>query len=321
MVAIKDFLVRHLDALPISEYHRSYLRRMLPAIDYYLDIYRHCLGLCARGLSKPLSEASLVDYGGGHGLLSLLAKQLGWGRVLYVDVNPQATDTARVLHQALGVGADSYLTADSKDLRSYCQQERFFPDAVLGMDVIEHVYRLDPFVDDLAALGHPALLFTTASNPCNPFVCHRLRRYMRGDETGTTEQPNYYTLRRRHIAQLCPDFDEDSLHTWAAATRGLTFGDVDAALRLGHLPVPDDPFNTCDPRTGSWTERILPLDAYRQIFDAHHYSLSVSNGWYNTHSHLPKRYVARLLNRFDTICLAPFIILSAHSLPLHHLCS
>ena len=80
-------------SLPISDYSRRYILRMLPVLDYYLDIYHRCLKQMIRALRKEPSDITMVDYGGGHGFLSLTAKELGIGRVIYIDINPQAVET------------------------------------------------------------------------------------------------------------------------------------------------------------------------------------------------------------------------------------
>ena len=49
--------------LPISDYSRQYILRMLPDMDYYLDIYRRSLEQMVRTVGKPPSAITMVDYG------------------------------------------------------------------------------------------------------------------------------------------------------------------------------------------------------------------------------------------------------------------
>ena len=100
---------------------------------------------------------------------------------------------------------------------------------------------------------------------------------------------------------------------WAIATRGYTYADIDSAL-LSPLDDIQPPYpypNTCDPATGSWTERILTLEKYQEIATPRHVTLL--NGFYNCHKKGLKGLAARLLNRLlrlpKTRWLAPFIIL------------
>src|SRR5574344_2968296 len=137
------------DALPISDYNLRYIRRLLPALDYYLDIYSRGLKMMLSRVSKPPQELTLVDYGGGHGFLSLLAKQQGFRQVVYTDYNPDAVATIQTITDHLGFGPDVMLCGDIEVLRQWCERENEVPDIVMGMDVIEHIYCLDDFFSNL----------------------------------------------------------------------------------------------------------------------------------------------------------------------------
>ena len=311
---IIDTLKKLFPVLSLEQTSRRYLERMMPSIDYYFDIYSHCLDIAANAIQIPIEKATLIDYGGGHGLLGIIAKKLGWHEVVYIDINPTSAHTVRTLSETLGHGPDTILTGDSVLLREWLRANHRQPHALLGMDVIEHIYRLDTFFNDIIAdTSQPLfLLFTTASNPFNAHICSRLRRIMQSDETGTTEQPNYYTLRHDFIARQRPELTPDQLHRWVVNTRGLIFDDIQEYLDKDEMPTPTDPFNTCDPRTGNWTERILPIKRYQELLDTHKYQLSVENGWYNTRHNIPKKTCAQLLNIVNSPRLAPFLILKAN---------
>ena len=312
--------LRHIDyaALPISDYSRRYLLRMLPVLDYYLDIYRRTLERAFRLTAKPLQELTLVDYGGGHGILSLCAKEAGVGRVIYVDYNPQAAETVQALSRRVGFGPDKVLTGDGAALLDGCRREGVVPDLLLGMDVIEHIYRLEDFFAQLYAVNpRLSMIFTTGSTPYNPWVRRRLHRVMAADEQGRDGQAGFLAQRREYLRQHCPQLDAAALDRWAVLTRGLTYADALQAVNDNLPPSPlgvDDPYNTCDPATGSWTERILPLAAYRRLLETYHARLEVSNGYYNTFRAVGKRLPSELLNgllatggfRF----LAPFLFLT-----------
>lgn len=312
------------DALDISDYSRRYILRLLPSLDYYLDIYRHALDRLtaahpAKGGSTAapdLAALTLVDYGGGHGFFSMAAKARGIGRVIYVDNNPLAVSAAQTVAAAAGTGADLFLCGDAATLDRWCRDNDTRPDLLAGMDVIEHIYRLEPFFDTLHALN-PRLhmLFTTGSNPGNPWIRRRLHRIMRMDECGTATQKGFLQLRRDHIAARRPDLGDDTLDSLAAATRGLSFVDIDTlippppAAIPSVLPAPPAGPDTCDPASGSWTERLLPLDDYKRMNPG----LSTSNGFYNTHRPGLKGLASQLLNPLlglpCTRWFAPFIFL------------
>lgn len=298
--------------MDISEYSRTYILRMMPSIDYYLQIYECCIRKVLCEISKPASEMVVVDYGGGHGFMSCLLKKMGFGKVIYIDFNPLAISTVKAVSATLGYGPDEVLEGGSDVLRAWCANNGVVPQVLFGMDVIEHVYRLDDLFSDLVSINPKMrMVFTTGSTPYNPIVSRRLRRVMISDELGKN---GFLDQRRAHIAQHFPNMDEAMLNHWASRTRGLTFSDTLSAVENGWADLPSDPYNTCDPATGSWTERILPIKEYQRLVEACGLQVSVDSGFYNTHRSGIKKILSVLLNIL-LYCncfrmFAPFIILS-----------
>lgn len=307
--------LRHINyhALDISDYSRNYILQLLPSLDYYLDICQHTLSLL------PPTTHTLVDYGGGHGFLSLLAKQHGIPEVIYIDHNPQAAETVNALSARLGFGPDTVITGDQAQLKEWCDRRGIVPDALIGIDVIEHIYRLEPFFDTLYSLNpHMDMVFSTASTPYNPRIRQRLESIMLTDEYGDKDRKGFSQLRREYIASRRQDLTDKQLDQWASATRGLTYTDISTILQQSpDTALPDISWqppahpNTCDPATGNWTERILLLEDYQRI--AHPRHITITKGFYNSHHHGLKGLTTRLLNLLlhlpGTLRLAPFIIL------------
>ena len=165
------------------------------------------------------------------------------------------------------------------------------------------------------------LLFTTASTPFNPYVQQRLHKMMIGCESGSLESPNYYTLREQFITKLCPAFSPKEVETWARQTRGLTYPDIQKAIEKKSLPSPEDPYNTCDPATGNWAERILPIQTYEDLLAPYQFKLKVEKGFYNADRNNPVlslicKGINALIRNSGSFgfLLAPFIILSCLSL-------
>ncbi|MDR1880135.1 MAG: SAM-dependent methyltransferase [Tannerellaceae bacterium] len=272
------------DSLPISAYNKRYIRSMRPAFAYYLEIYAACLrrGLSATG--QPPASLVMVDYGGGSGFLSMLAKEVGIGRVIYVDLNPLSVEAVTVLKQHTGCGPDDILSGDTAVLAAWCAARQVKPQLLVATDLIEHVYDLKPFFAALAGINERlSMIFTTASTPYNPWVKRRLRRFMKECESGGQASPGYYAKREQFIRTCRPSFSDEMVERWSRNTRGLTYPDIEEAIGENRLPVPGDAFNTCDPATGNWAERILPIDAYRTLLAASRFSLAVGKGHYNTH--------------------------------------
>jgi len=195
------------DELPISDYNKQYIRILKPAINFYLHIYSYCIDKGLQGLKISYSDITLVDFGGGSGFLSIFAKKLGIGKVIYVDLNPLSVQTIELLKAKTGVGPDIILHGSSDTLAKWCLEKNISPDLLIATDLIEHVYDLEIFFNELTGIGNSMrMIFTTASTPYNPYVKRRLHRMMRGCESGSLMTPNYYTRRltyiRKHFAGL-----------------------------------------------------------------------------------------------------------------------
>ena len=148
---------------------------------------------------------------------------------------------------------------------------------LIATDLIEHVYDLSTFFANLIAIDNKMqMLFTTASTPFNPYVKRRLHRLM------TTWEKEYYALRLHYIQLHFPALSPAEAKEAARKTRGLTFPHIHKAVKTGSYLLLKDAFNTCDPRNGNWTERILPIETYRSLAKPFGYQVRIGKGFYNT---------------------------------------
>ena len=305
------------DKLPISDYNKQYISRLKPALMYYLKIYSCCLAKGLQNSVLSLSEITMVDFGGGSGFLSIYAKKLGIGNVIYVDLNPLSVETVTLLKKETGFGPDVILHGSSDILATWCSKKSVLPDFLVSTDLIEHVYSLNTLFSELIGVNNQMrMIFTTASTPYNPYVRRRLQRMMRACEYGSLETPNYYTKRKDYIRQQFVSLSEQEVDDWALKTRGLIYADIDLAVKERQDPVPLDAYNTCDPETGNWAERILPIRSYRNMLLKHAYTVSVYKGFYNINRLKKwKSLIFRFLNLIIRISgrigllVSPFIIL------------
>lgn len=313
-----------LASLPISDYNRRYLERLLPVVDYYLDIYTQGLQQLLKTTGKDARDVTMVDYGGGHGILSLLAVEMGIGRVLYIDINPDSAHTFELLAPKVTLNTSNItiLCGDTLDLRNYCYSHNILPDFTMGMDVIEHIYCLADFFSEIISVNpRQHMLFTTASNPFNRRIVRRLHKEMTLDEFGDPNRHDPYSrkgflnVRREYIAEHFPDLSSDQLDYWAKNTRGLCFEDILRAVESESPILLLDPYNTCNPATRSWTERILPISDYENLLRSYGYTLQVVNGFYNSRNRGIKGLVQRRYNRKLMLnksrSQAPFLFLYA----------
>ena len=98
---------------------------------------------------------------------------------------------------------------------------------------------------------------------------------------------------------------------------GLTYPDIQKAIEKKSLPSPEDPYNTCDPATGNWAERILPIQTYEDLLAPYQFKLKVEKGFYNADRNNPVlslicKGINALIRNSGSFgfLLAPFIILS-----------
>lgn len=265
------------ERLPISKYNKCYIARLKPVLSYYMKIYADCLLKGLESVGSAPKDITFIDYGGGSGFLSMLAKQAGIGRVIYIDLNPDSVDTIRVLKALAGTGPDIILHGDSDTLADWCSANKVKPQLLIATDLIEHVYDLSAFFANLAAIDNKMqMLFTTASTPFNPYVKRKLHRLM------TTWEKEYYALRLHYIHLHFPALSPAEAKEAARKTRGLTFPHIRKAVENGSYPLLKDAFNTCDPRNGNWTERILPIETYRSLAKPFGYQVQIGKGFYNT---------------------------------------
>ncbi len=79
--------------------------------------------LCMEWLEQHAPETlSVLDYGCGSGILAMVAKKLGAARVIGVDIDPQAIESARYNSQRNQCDIDYYLP---EEFGTIAQQERF----------------------------------------------------------------------------------------------------------------------------------------------------------------------------------------------------
>ncbi|MBC7866051.1 MAG: hypothetical protein H7X88_00830, partial [Gloeobacteraceae cyanobacterium ES-bin-316] len=201
--------------------------------------------------------------------------------------------------------------------------------AVIGTDVIEHIYSLDHFFAFIAEINTEMLtVFTTASNPHNFIKNRKLKKLQLQDElqggdpsdsvlAGAEKNEAFIVLRRKIIEDNFPSFNHDEVIQLSQVTRGLNKPSILKAVNLllttGKMPEPDiHVTNTCNPLTGSWTERILPIKKYQEIYSSNGFYLQVHNGFYNNHAAGLKKYLNIILNIIVKIAgkyAAPFISL------------
>jgi 2-polyprenyl-3-methyl-5-hydroxy-6-metoxy-1,4-benzoquinol methylase len=311
-------------------YAQQYLKDLLQHTIHYLNLYALVLDKAFEASNKKIEEASLLDFGCGNGLLALYAKYCGVKQVFASDMSEPFLLAAKQLGHQLQVEIDGWILGDEKLLLQNFTDKQL--DIVVGTDVIEHVYSLDSLFKTIKQLNKEMVtVFTTASVAENPFKSRQLKKLMLKDElVGSNELHSAYsnefaglpflTIRKKLIAVKYPSLKEEEVNELAFASRGLIeydiYKDVEEYLATNKLPLPiKHPTNTCDPITGSWTERLLTLKEYKQLYKRYQFSLQVETGFYNAFEKNMKSMLSSILNkvisffREKAVTISPFIFL------------
>ena len=263
-------------ALEISDYSKKYLRGTLVNGVSKLNLYAFLilLSLRASARNEDRHVSGILDYGGGNGLLSLLAREAGFPLVVYSDIDAGSSRDAQRIAAALDLQADHYVVGDLPETVEYLRTNDLNCQAMCSYDVIEHVYDIDAFLRNVAniANGPLSVVMGSGANGANP----RIRRKLMADQRQVEHEDRspewghkqrdtttaYARIREQLIQGVAPELGSDRLSMLVARTRGMDQRDIEAAatrfIQSGLLPpVPDHPTNTCDPMTGNWAEHLM----------------------------------------------------------------
>ena len=322
-----------IESLPIAPYCKSYLQYIIRHKKYYCRIYVHILSLALQHSAKKKEDACLLDYGAGNGLLGIFAKYAGFYNVYLNDFTPDFLIAAKELAAALKMPIDGFIDGDIADVQRYFSSSK--PDVVVGSDVIEHIYDLQNFFTGIQQINPRIVtIFTTASNPSNPVKVWQLKNIQIKDELyggsptadllyGEMQEPSFLSVRKKIIRDYAAGaLDETAMDKLATSTRGLVKAAIENAVdKYIHekiLPVPlNHPTTTCDPFTGSWSEKLLTLKQYENIYSGAGFDVSCYSGFYNQYESSLKSRLMFLLNKLITFTghhLAPFISLVGKAL-------
>jgi 2-polyprenyl-3-methyl-5-hydroxy-6-metoxy-1,4-benzoquinol methylase len=322
----------NLNNLIMSDYNKQYFGSKLANLTTSLQLYSYILAWTLSGINKPLKQFIFVDYGGGSGMLSLLAKELGIGTVIYNDIYDVSCNDAKTTAKALGLEADYYVCGDIDETISFLREHKLNCDAIASYDVLEHVYDIESFLDKLPGLseGHLKIIMASGANMLNKFYTMRVMKKQREaehcdrkTEYGHKERDTsraYLTIRKEIIREHAASLSETETERLAIATRGMMKPDiiksVDGYIKTKCLPRPlEHPTNTCDPYTGNWAEHLMDPYRLRNILSQKGFDARIINGYYGCRDNPLYRYAGRFLNLFIStmrkqgIFLSPFFIL------------
>ena len=301
-----------IDAISSDLLVKNYLQKVLEQQDYYLKIYSWVLEKALQQTTKLIHQISFLDYGCGNGLFAIYAKHCGFKKVYGCDFNSNFVDASRGLASTMNIVVDDWFVCDEETLFTKCNSLNL--DIVAGTDVIEHIYNLNTFFTNIHSLNTKMITaFTTASVFENYFKRNSLYKLMYQDEyigsnaleaTSKDEFAGmpYLEIRKKIIANTFPQLEQTLILSLAIATRGFRKNDIVAYVNQYLLdgiikPVQHNKYNTCDPITGNFTERMMRTNEYKQLYSQFNFELNLSSGFYAADGKGLKFFLQTFLNK------------------------
>lgn len=299
-------------------YRNNYYRKDLTAMAGILKLYSYHIIWAINMCKKPVKEITLVDYGGGLGLMSLLAKTMGIGTVIYCDIDPKFVEAAHGIATVTGNIADKYIIGDVDALVEVMKKDKI--DCLVSYDVLEHIYDLDEHINILCNSScSPRVLFmSSGANMFRPVYVRSVLHTQRN-----LELQNFG--KRLTIIKNCgPSLSKDEIVKIGKKTRMLKSNQiqevVDKYIRTKKIEIPRllganayDPYrsNTVDPETGWWAEHLFNPFYLAHVLRKQGYKSKILPGFHGGR----KRYILNVFIRIACTVLAlpiaPFYTVSA----------
>lgn len=302
LVLEKKLLNLNYQSLPLSDYGKRYYAYDLRKLTYMLQSYVFMILWAQYKSKKKFSELTLLDHGGGIGMLSLLAKLAGIKTVIHQDINLVISHDAKLISEQLGIQLDYFVTGNTNDFVAFANSNKLNLNIVGSRNVIEHVYDLNLFFEEISKIESDKLIvfLSTTANEKNPLVNWYTKKQQRiyeqkgspvaWGEKKIDPENSGINQRKRIIETAFPSLSETEKMKLAKATRGRIKEDVIADVKKyidsGVFPKElKHPTNTCSPESGSWVEHLLPLIDYKVMIEKNNFTFDYINGFYNTNYH------------------------------------
>ena len=309
-------LLQNFDAasLDIDNHFKDYFIQHHLGRRLYFSIQNsaHIIYESVKKTGKEIPQISIADYGAGLGTLYLLAGMMSFKRVVYNDYLPDWKDTAVTISKALQIKIDGFVTGDIDAITKYAYVENFLFDIIASRNVIEHIYNLDFFYEEVHRHNPAAVIFsTTSANFHNPAM--RLKHYLLHKKI---EKEQYRPLRIKELQKMWPDIADRQLHQLADLTRGKAkkdFTDAVEAYKNNNqvTPVKFLRSNTCICTFGYWCEHLLAKSEYNSIIRKAGYCMNFTAGYWDTHYQSGvMNLLAKCLNKLILLTGKPGILFS-----------
>ena len=322
----------------LSEYNQRYLRAKIVGIDTALHIYGRILHVALSNAALPIEKLTVVDYGGGSGVLSLLAKELGVGTVIYIDIYEVSRADAAALGNKISLPLDHTLSGDVDALVDYAANKSLTVNAVVSFDVLEHIYDVPAHFKKLSGLTAQPFraVYASGANIKNRWYVKGVTQQHldaesrdRKKEWGHKDRDTlaaYSDLRKQIIAAHAPQLSVQEVDRLTSETRGLMKPDIERCVdefraKGKHSYVPDHPTNTCDPLTGNWCEHLMDQDWLRTRVEEAGFKVQILPGNYAVNGGLLKSAKKLAVNTVISLLgsgsmfVSPYFFLCADKAP------
>lgn len=312
--------------LSISEYNQNYFKKYIDNYLFYMSLYSQLFKKALKKLNKPICESSFVDYGGGCGMLSCLAKEIGFKHVIYNDIYDQSVSDARKISKKLELKIDHFICGDIENFVSELDHYNIKPDLICSFDVLEHIYSLEKWFKHIALIDNRfSLLFMTSANPVNPFISARLKKMQTISECEGVNKTygwkeidantSYKEERSRIIQKRFPLLNETEVNHLVGKTRGLRIEDIENLVQKFIDGKRIDyqikhPTNTCDPYTGNWVEHLINLKELKQLIEKNDLRVEITNSSYGFNDNKKLNIVKYFLNQLIKVSKPSFLFFS-----------
>lgn len=323
------------ESLNISDYNKRYFRDHLKELRSWLQKYSYILAWSIAETNIPINNCTILDYGGGSGLLSLLAKELNFGSVLYNDIYDISCQDAKLIGSSIENQADHYIVGDIDDVIIYLQKNCIECNSIVSYDVIEHIYDIGYFIKKIPGLSNKScstIVMSSSANSCNPYRVRKLKKGHlkaefkdREDCSGSKKRDaleSYYSIRKKIIQRYAPDLNYYEIEEIATRTRGMIERDIinvvnDYKITEKFPPQPEHPTNTCDPYTGNWAEHLMDIYQLKNQLQEVGFKSKILAGYYGNFDKEKKIVNHLIIPGLNTlinlpkygICIAPFFTL------------
>lgn len=112
----------NVESLDISDYNKRYFGDHQKRLRSTLQRYSYILAWSIAEMKMPIKDCVFLDYGGGSGILSFLAKELMFKTIIYSDIYGVSCKDAKIIGSAIGNQADHYIVGDIEEVIEYCKK-------------------------------------------------------------------------------------------------------------------------------------------------------------------------------------------------------